>query len=344
MVKIAINLRQDYAKMKLPKPRKRGDSYRIELMINGKRLSATKDTAKECTEWAIAKIAESKTQSKEKTTMSFAELLSLYHQKVGKYKPSVKTEYIYYKTFLRDFNTLAQMQIHHITAKELTDWRNARLKTVSAGSVRREISYLSSVMSYAVRELFLISENPFINLQKPPMPKPRNRRISDDEIDQILKAGNYEKWHTPTQTQQYVAWAFLFAIHTAMRRGEILGITKDNIKDGYIHLPKTKNGDSRNVPLSKFAKQMLGWVNNDSDKLIPFDENAFKKSWLRVQKKAGLDNVTFHDTRHEAISRFVANYQMPVEKLAKITGHKDIKTLINVYYNPTIDDLIEFLQ
>ena len=65
---------------------------------------------------------------------------------------------------------------------------------------------------------------------------------------------------------------------------------------------------------------------------------------VKGAKKAGLDNVTFHDTRHEAISRFVANYQMPVEKLAKITGHKDIKMLINVYYNPTIDDLIEFLQ
>lgn len=330
--------------MRLPKPQKRGNSYRLQITVGDKRYSCTRDTAKECTEWAIAKIAESKTASNDKRTMSFAELLSLYHQKVGKHKPSAKTEYVYYKTFLRDFATLAQMQIHHITAKDLTDWRNTRLKSVSAGSVRREISYLSSVMSYAVRELFLISENPFINLQKPPMPKPRNRRITDAEIEQILQAGSYKMGAKPTQTQQYVAWAFLFAIHTAMRRGEILGITKDNIKDGYIHLPKTKNGDSRNVPLSKFAKEMLTWIDNDSDKLIPFDENAFKKSWTRVQKKAGLDNVTFHDTRHEAISRFVANYQMPVEKLAKITGHKDIKTLINVYYNPTIDDLIEFLQ
>lgn len=129
-----------------------------------------------------------------------------------------------------------------------------------------------------------------------------------------------------------------------MRRGEILGIHKTDIKDGYVHLPKTKNGSSRNVPLTPFAKDMVSWINNDSEKLIPFDENAFKKSWARVQKKASLDDLNFHDTRHEAISRFVKNLGLPVETLAKVTGHKDIKTLINTYYNPTIDELVGLFQ
>ena len=51
MRKMRINLRQDYANilpMKLPTPRKRGDAYRIEIMIDGKRMSATRDTIKEC--------------------------------------------------------------------------------------------------------------------------------------------------------------------------------------------------------------------------------------------------------------------------------------------------------
>lgn len=115
-------------------------------------------------------------------------------------------------------------------------------------------------------------------------------------------------------------------------RGEILGITKDDI--GYIHLPKIKNGEAHNVPLSPKAKEMLIWLDID-DKLIPFNENSFKKSWQRVQNKAGLDDLNFHDTRHEAISRFVKDY------MAKITGHKDIKTLINTYYNPDIQELVD---
>ena len=44
-------LHQDYT-MKLPKPIKRGDAYRISIMIDGERASATFDTEKECTQWA----------------------------------------------------------------------------------------------------------------------------------------------------------------------------------------------------------------------------------------------------------------------------------------------------
>ena len=49
----------------------------------------------------------------------------------------------------------------------------------------------------------------------------------------------------------------LFAIETALRRGELLAMAKKDIYDGYVHLPKTKNGDSRNVPLSEEAKELL---------------------------------------------------------------------------------------
>lgn len=334
--------------MKLPKPRKRGDAYRIEIMLDGKRYSATRDTATECTKWASQKLLEHKAglleNAKKPKAMTFDELLILYHEKVGKHKPSARTEIVFIKAFVRDFSALAQMPISDITAKELTDWRNKRLESVSAGTVRREIAYFSSVMSYAVRELFAISENPFLSLAKPSMPKARNRRITDDDIQAVLTAGNYKQGQTPTQTQQYVAWAFLFAIHTAMRRGEILGIRKSDIKDGYVHLPKTKNGEARNVPLTPKARDMISWISHDSNKLIPLDENAFKKSWQRVQKKANLDDLNFHDTRHEAISRFVKDLKLPVETLAKVTGHKDIKTLINTYYNPTIDELVDLFQ
>ena len=41
--------------MKLCKPRKRGFAYYIELMINAKRSSATRDTAQECEQWQAQK-------------------------------------------------------------------------------------------------------------------------------------------------------------------------------------------------------------------------------------------------------------------------------------------------
>lgn len=324
--------------MKLPKPRKRGESYRIEIMIDGKRLSATRDTAKECTQWAMQKLVESKTQEKldRQDTITVNELLNLFLS----HKKEYQTGKVVARTFKRDFPHLGEMQVHEITPKHLTDWRNERLKHVTDGTVRREISFLSSAFSHAVKELFLIESNPFFQLTKPPMPKARNRRITDDEINLLIKTSGYQLGQKPTQARHFVMWAFLFAIETAMRRGEILGLTVDNIKDGYVHLPKTKNGSSRDVPLTAKAREMLTWLDDD---VLNITENSFRLSWQRLVKASGIDDLNFHDTRHEAISRFVAR-GVPVEKLMKISGHKDAKTLINVYYNPHIDELIDLVN
>ncbi len=61
--------------------------------------------------------------------------------------------------------------------------------------------------------------------------------------------------------------------------------------------------------------------------------------WERRKAKVGLIGHTFHDTRHEAITRFVNNQKLPVEVLAKVTGHKNIKVLVNTYYNPDVEDI-----
>lgn len=90
-------LRQDYAKkMKLPKARKRGEVYRIELMFNGKRISATRDTEKECEQWAMLKLLELKTEqgnNKEEVKQHYplSALMSKYYEDVGRHKKSNRT-------------------------------------------------------------------------------------------------------------------------------------------------------------------------------------------------------------------------------------------------------------
>ncbi len=63
--------------------------------------------------------------------------------------------------------------------------------------------------------------------------------------------------------------------------------------------------------------------------------------WEKKKYEAGLSSLHFHDTRHEAITRMVRDKGMPVEVLAKITGHKKIDVLVNTYYNPNAYDLVE---
>ena len=100
--------------MKLPKARKRGESYRIELMFNGKRISATRDTEKECEQWAMLKILELKTeqnknQGEVKQHYPFSALMHKYYEEIGRHKKSSRTIRISIKQFLIT-ETIPQVQ------------------------------------------------------------------------------------------------------------------------------------------------------------------------------------------------------------------------------------------
>lgn len=336
--------------MKIPKPRKRGDAYRIEIMINGKRSSATRDTARECEQWAATKLLEHKStngqtvENENKPQYTFKQLFDEYLDKVGKFSKSKKWILTQYNTFDRKLGVIANKSIYDITPQDLTLWRNKRCKEVSINTVLKELSLYSAMFTYAQKEMFLLESNVWMQITKPSKPESRYRRISQDEIDLMLEMLEYKIGQVPTLPQHYVAWGFLFAIETAMRRGEILSMQRSEIYDGYVHLPKTKNGTKRDVPLSEFAKELIDLIPHNNEKIIPQNTNAFRLLWERRKLKSGINDFHFHDTRHEAISRMVKNRKLPVEILAKITGHKKIEVLVNVYYNPDAGELVEMFN
>ena len=342
--KFTPDLRQRIA-MKLPKPRKRGDAWRIEIMFEGQRYSATRDTARECERWAAERLLSLKAGHKveQKSSITFRELFRLYIDRVGSKSPSARQIREQWHAFDGKFRQLGEMQIHQITPQHLTDWRNRRLREVSAGTVLKEISLFSSVFSYAKKELFALDANPWLAISKPPQPDARQRRISADEIAAIVEASGYDTATAPTQSRHFVAWSFLFAIETAMRRGEILSMRFADVYDNHVHIPRSKNGTKRDVPLSPLARDLLA-VMSPGDAVVPLNENAFKKSWQRLLAKAGIADLHFHDTRHEAISRMVKERRLPVEVLAKITGHKKIEVLVNTYYNPSADEIVQMFN
>lgn len=332
--------------MKLPKARKRGNAWQIEFMDNGERYSCTRDSESECYEWVYLKKHEIKTgliqESKGiKPHFSFKQLFDEYYLAVGQYMESNSFITQQYKAFEKYFAELAQTSIHDITPKHLTEWRNKRLQVVTDGTVLRQISLYSSIFTYAQKELFLIEQNPWALVSKPEQPDSRERRISVEEINIVMKRFNYDPQTEPTTSQHYIAWTFLFAIETAMRKGELLNMKRRHIYDGYVHLPKTKNGTKRDIPLSKEALRLVSLIKHDNDKIIPHNSNSFKKAWQRGEDRLPIENLHFHDTRHEAITRMVKVRGLPVEVLAKITGHKKIEVLVNTYYNPDAQELIE---
>ena len=241
---------------------------------------------------------------------------------------------------LQSIQSFIDELIGSVTTANLAEWRDERLNVVSAGTVRREMNLLSSVFELARREWQWISENPLKDVRKPPAPKHRDRRVSDDEVDRILLALNYERGAVPGNSSQLVAVAFLLAIETAMRAGELAGLLWADVflKDQFVRLSDTKNKDSREVPLSKAAVKLFKLLEKRKDGAAVFGITSETISTLfrRARINAEIDGLTFHDSRHEALTQLAR--KLDVLDLARMVGHRDPRSLM-IYYNPTASEI-----
>ena len=121
----------------------------------------------------------------------------------------------------------------------------------------------------------------------------------------------------------------LLAVETAMRRGELLSLEWEFVRTETrtCFLPITKNGSSREVPLSPTAHRILQDIPRSLDgRVFPLTATALRGLWSRAIRRAGLSDLRFHDLRHEATSRFFEK-GLNVMEVAAITGHKDLRML-----------------
>ena len=115
---------------------------------------------------------------------------------------------------------------------------------------------------------------------------------------------------------------------TGMRLGELLRARWSDIDRDKrtLHIPETKNGHPRAIPLSSEALRIIDGVTQKNDLLFPLTANAVKLAWRRLAKRAKLGDLHFHDLRHEAISRFFEK-GLTVPEVALISGHRDVRML-----------------
>lgn len=175
------------------------------------------------------------------------------------------------------YPTLCKKPIAKITTDDLVKWRDDRLKQIQRSSVRRDANVLSSLFKIARKEWKWIHESPMADLTMPPQAKHRDRRVSDDEIRRLVLASGWDE-STPNNFTQQVIIAFLFALETAMRASEIKGLTWDRVC--YVALLETKNATKRNVPLSKRAMELIGYLKGvDSKRVFTINEASFDTLW-----------------------------------------------------------------
>ncbi|RKG40723.1 tyrosine-type recombinase/integrase [Acinetobacter sp. WCHAc060007] len=280
-------------------------------------------------------------KQKKLEAITFKELLTQYMEVVTPTHKGAKQELSVIKMYIREFPRLMLKLVTEIDQLDMIEFRNERLKVVSESTVARDLGVLGGVFRYARQELRIIKSSPLMDIAKPQQAEHRDRRVWQHEIDKILKAFSYYPTFQPINKKQQTAWAFLFAIETAMRASEITGMRWENVHDDYVYLPITKNGSSRKVPLSNQAKKLLELMEGLSDENVCTLTSANTLSqyfWQVVTEKLKIDDLNFHDTRHEATTRLAQ--KLPIQDLAKMTGHKELKNLMR-YYNPTATELAE---
>ena len=202
-----------------------------------------------------------------------------------------------------------------ITNATLATYRDHRSSEVAPQTVKHEINLVRRVIKLAIAEWGLgLAEVPYVRL--PRLPSGRDRRLPSEEITALLNC-------LGDQMKDIVS----FALETAMRRSEILGIASNDFdaQSKTVTLRDTKNGRSRTIPLSCTALEILNRRTEDGA-IFTMQPDSVSQALRRACYKLQINDFRFHDLRHEAISRLFEK-GLSVPQVAAISGHQDYRML-----------------
>lgn len=316
---------------------RRGKMWRAELMRNRVRLSKSFPTKAEAIAWA-ATVAREPLSGVAPSGTTLADLLRRYASEVSPNKRGRRWEQNRLEAMSR--GSLGVIKLAELRPQHLADWRDARLKTVQAGSVIREFILLSAVFNRAMKEWEWLPSNPLARIERPKAPPPRTRRIDDKEIERIYHACGYSPDSPPLTHQARVGAAFRFALANAMRAGEIVGLKPSDIQ-GKVAKVDGKTGP-RSVPLTGEALKVLELLLPLKHKTVfGLTSSQLDALFRKATKRAMCEDLHFHDSRAESLTRLAR--RVDVLTLARISGHKDLGLLNRVYYRETAADIAERL-
>jgi len=265
---------------------------------------------------------------------SLGDILERYREEISPHKKSWRNERNRLNKFIR--HSLAIIPLADIKQIHFDEWITEELKRIKSSSVNRDLNLLSSVFEQGKRWNWT-DTNPIAKIKRPKNPEPRDHRISKEEIKRILKSLIFDG-KTVAELRHEIAVAFLFALETAMRQGEIWGLAWEDVylDRRFVRLHDTKNGTKRDVALSTEAVRLLNFLDTDTDKVFTTNQQSSATIFRRCLKLAGIKALTFHDTRHEALTRLAR--KLDVLDLARMVGHRDPRSLM-IYYNATAEEI-----
>ena len=240
-------------------------------------------------------------------------------------------------------SNLRNCNLRELTPASVARYRDTRLASGRSGStVVRELNVLTRAINLAKKELGVqLPINPAQEVVRPKVNPPKDRRPSQQDLDKIL-AKAIDKGAPE------LAWYLELAIETGMRLGELLSIRIEDVNflSRTIRLRRTKNNEQRDIPLSKKAYEIVQKMKGDRNtgELLHRwkTPEGLKSAWRRLRQDAGIQDLRFHDLRHEAASRFFEK-GLNQFHVAAITGHKTLQ-MLKRYTHLRAADLVQLLD
>jgi len=223
------------------------------------------------------------------------------------------------------------VSIHDLTFDGVLDFAAFRLETIAASTLQAQMYYLKQ----AVTNSRIKTELPVVDMAIDELKK-KKLIMGSKRRDRRLEPGEYEALMDQA-AGHWISGAIDLAVESAMRQGEIHALKWSDINEskGVIRLMRkdkhAETGQSaQQIPLLKGVREALLRSQNvfgQGPNLIPVERAAsISDKFARLTTKLGIDDLRFHDLRHEAISRLFEK-GMRVEQVRVVSGHRTLDQL-----------------
>jgi integrase len=332
--------------------RARGNGWEatVDLMVNGTRIRKSQIFDKKGQAQAWAADFESTTRAERRGEVVDRPLVDLFDRYVAEVCPTKKGERfetLRLAAFSRD-PALKNLSALSATSTDMAKWRDRRLKEVSPATVNREWNLISNVFTVARKEWRWARDNPMADVKRPPSTPARTKLPTQDEIDAMCLALGYDEDIVPETDTARVGAAFLFAIETAMRAGEIRALMPEDVdlvnRVAVVRGTDPGAGKSgrRVVPLTTRAVWLIQSLPETDGPLFGLKSASMDVLFRKGRARAGVGDLHFHDSRALALTRLSTKLK-PLQ-LAKVAGHKNLQMILNVYYRETMEDVAKLLD
>lgn len=329
--------------------------WRAQVKKRGIRDSDTRATKAAIQSWAAKREAEieadyiaGRTGARSNAGVTVGDAFKVYLDMVASKTDSAKWNGLRINNWLQ--SPLALLPLGTTKPHDINVWIAERKKQVKDATVSRELTLMSSAFAYAVNSKHWIEVNPCRATTKLKASRPRDRQqLTPEELTRIRVTTGYDDHPKLDTIASRVGASFLLALETGARSGELLRIKPAHYRKPVRTLwiaaeeaggrKSSRSGTaetnpSRDVPLSVRAMELLDQLVETMPAGQPYviglTDSQRDANWRKCRDRAMIENLTFHDLKHEAATRL--SKFIDVIALSHAIGTKDLRLLRDTYY------------